>query len=225
MRHKTLLALASFACVQSIQPVMAQTVPEAAAKRVDPAAAPISTTTEPVAMTTSLNGLPIRHFSEAEVAAITPPSTQFTETPLIAADYDKYFFFNRAGTSFDEAYADVVECDALSSGMSYYGGGTVNPAAFAQYGVLPSAIGGAIGSVFVDAVFGSAERRKIRRINLRNCMGFKGYQRYGLEREMWQDFNFEEGLTRENAEARAEALLKQARVASGPAPQQKALGL
>ena len=69
-----------------------------------------------------------------------------------------------------------------------------------------------------DAIFGSAERRRIKRVNLRNCMFFKGYDRYGLEKDLWQAFHFEEGLSRENAEDRAAALMKQARVASGPKP-------
>ncbi|MBO0749663.1 MAG: hypothetical protein J2O44_04415, partial [Porphyrobacter sp.] len=64
----------------------------------------------------------MRHFSDDEVAAIKMPVLAFQETPDIAADYDKYFYFNRPGTSFDEAYADVTECDALSSGMNYYRG-------------------------------------------------------------------------------------------------------
>lgn len=174
---------------------------------------------------TAGDGRNLRHFTDEEVAAIAMPDTGFTETDLIAADYDKYFYFQRDDTTFDEAYADVLECDSLSSGISYYYGGSVNPGMIAQYGVLPSAIGGAIGSAFADAVFGSAERRRIRRVNIRNCMGFKGYSRYGLEKDKWQAFNFEEGFSREEAGAREMALKAQARRASGPKPQQKALEL
>lgn len=207
------------ACVQPLEGALAQSTSTEAA-----AAASVAANTS--VTIDSVTGLPMRRFSEAEIAAVAMPKTAFVETPLIEADYDKYFYFQRPDTSFDEAYADIIECDALSSGASYYGGGDFgSTAAFAQYGVLPSAIGGAIGSVIADAVFGSAVRRQMRRTNLRNCMGFKGYDRYGLEKDLWQDFNFEEGLDRENAKIRAEALLKQARVASGPAPQQKALGL
>lgn len=199
MRQTTILGLAALACVQPLQ--------VSAAEQADGAAPAI------------------RHFSAEEVSAIAMPDTNFTETDLIAADYDKYFYFYREDTSFDEAYADILECDALSSGVSYYGGGSVNPAAFMQYGILPSAIGGAIGSALADATFGSAERRRIRRVNIRNCMGFKGYGRYGLERDLWKEFNFEEGLGREAAEPRERALKQQARVASGAKPQYKVLEL
>lgn len=167
----------------------------------------------------------MRHFDDAELAAIPVPVTDFAETEVIAADYDKYFYFQRDDTSFDEAYADLIECDALTSGISYYGGSSINPGAFAQYGVMPSAIGSAIGSAIADAVFGSAERRRIRRVNMRNCMGFKGYNRFGLEKNLWQQFNFEEGFSREEADSRELALKKQARRASAARPQTKVLDL
>jgi hypothetical protein len=167
----------------------------------------------------------MRQFTADEIAAVEMPALAFSETPEIAANYEKYFYFHRLDASFDVAYADVTECDALTSGLAYYGGGNdaAVAGAMAQYGLLAGAVGGAIGGLMADAIFGSAERRKQRRMNLRNCMYYKGYDRYGLEKDLWQEFNFEEGLSRENAADRAAALLKQARVASGPAPQQKAL--
>lgn len=100
------------------------------------------------------------------------PALDFTPTPEIEADFEKYFYFHREGTSFAEAYSDIRECDALSSGSSIYlGGNASTDAVAAQYGVLAGALGNAIGSAIADAIFGSAERRKQRRINMRNCMG------------------------------------------------------
>ena len=95
----------------------------------------------------------------------------------------------------------------------------------AQYGALAGGIGGALGSAIADAIFGSAARRQQRRINLRNCMGFKGYQRYGLSEDLWKEFNFEEGLGRKKENERDDALELQALVASGPKPTTKELGL
>jgi hypothetical protein len=60
---------------------------------------------------------------------------------------------------------------------------------------------------------------------MRNCMGFKGYARYGLSKALWETFNFEEGHGREGEATRNAALLKQARVASGEKPQQAAIEL
>ena len=171
------------------------------------------------------NEPPMREFSAAEMEAVAMPDLAFEENPAKTDDYEKYFYFHRTDTSFARAYADVTECDALTSGLRYYGGAgdAAISSAMSQYGVLAGGIGGAIGGLMADAIFGSAERRKQRRMNIRNCMFFKGYDRYGLEKDLWQEFNFEEGLSRENADKREAALLKQARVASGPKPEQKVL--
>jgi hypothetical protein len=162
-----------------------------------------------------------RQFTESEIAAVAMPPLAFDAAKVDPEDYEKYFIFHRPETGFTEAHGDITECDALASGISIYMGNVSGAmaGATAQYGLLPSAIGGAVAGLMVDAIFGSAERRKARRINMRNCMYFKGYDRYGLEKEVWQSFNFEEGLSKTNADERTQKLLVQARVASGPAPQ------
>jgi hypothetical protein len=159
-------------------------------------------------------------------ATLTRPKLDFTATPEIEADFDKYFYFHRDGTSFVDAFNDVRECDALASGSNIYMGGdsAAMSGAMAQYG-MAGAMGGVIGSAIADAIFGSAARRQQRRVNLRNCMGFKGYQRYGLAGDLWKEFNFEEGNGRKKEGERNEALELQALVASGPKPATKELGL
>ena len=159
-------------------------------------------------------------------ATLTMPKLDFTPTPADEADFDKYFYFHRDDTGFAEAYSDIRECDALASGSSIYlDGGAAMAGAMANYGVLAAGIGSAVGGLIADAIFGSAARRQQRRINLRNCMGFKGYQRYGLTGELWKDFNFEEGHGRKKEGERDDALEIQALVASGPKPKIKELGL
>jgi hypothetical protein len=156
-------------------------------------------------------------------AGLEMPKLDFGSTPEIEADFDKYFYFHRDGTSFEEAYADIRECDAVASGSSIYLGG--DPGIMAgQYGI-GGAIGGAIGSAIADAIFGSAARRAQRRTSLRNCMGFKQYKRYGLSRDLWTEFNFEEGMGRKREPVRLHAIALQALVASGPEPTTKELGL
>ena len=168
--------------------------------------------------------VPMRAFSAEEVAAVDMPDTAFEATPADVETYDKYFYFHRDGTDFDTAYNDISECDAVSSGINYYAGGDSYMSTYyaTQYG-MAGALGGAIGSAMADAIFGSAERRRIRRINMRNCMGFKGYDRYGMEKERWQAFHFEEGFGRVEDEKRTGYLMKQARVASGPKPKAEVL--
>lgn len=161
----------------------------------------------------------IKIFTAAEVEAVPLPDLAYTPDPATTADFDKYFFFHREGTDFSRAYSDITECDSLASGINIYRGASDSMLqnSIAQYGAA-GAVGGVLGSLMADAIFGSAERRRVKRVNLRNCMFYKGYDRYGLEKELWQNFHFEEGLSRENAKDREAALLKQARVASGPKP-------
>ena len=165
---------------------------------------------------------PVEHFAAEQTAAIEYPELQFEQTESTADNFEKYFYFHRDDTSFDIAFHDLKECDALASGINFYNYADTG-AAMAQYGVLAGGIGGAIGNLMADAIFGSAERRKVRRINMRRCMAFKGYDRYGLEKDLWQAFHFEEGFGSVDDDKRREYLLKQARVASGTKPEQEVL--
>ena len=151
------------------------------------------------------------------------PDLAFTATPLDEADYDKYFYFHRAETAFSAALGDLRDCDAfargLTSGMAY------QQAPYPYTYTMAGAAGGVIANVMVAAIFGSAEKRRLRRVNMRRCMGYKGYGRYGLSKDLWQKFNFEEGFSGEEETARNAMLAQQAKVASGPVPAGKELGL
>ncbi|MEL7318644.1 MAG: hypothetical protein AAFN04_08390 [Pseudomonadota bacterium] len=170
----------------------------------------------------------IRAFTDEEIAAVEMPTLGFDMRKAKVKDFKKYYYFHRDETSFDEAFADLTECDALSSGLTAYRGDSEPYAGYYvdQYGmagVVGGVIGSAIGNAIADALYGSSERRALRRINMRNCMGYKGYQRYGLPKKLWKTFNFEEGGGREDEDVREAALLKQAKVGSGAKPQQEVL--
>lgn len=196
---------------------------DAAAVAAPPAVAPAAEAPPPAV--TSTIAAPV--YELPDPATLKRPVLDFKPTPEIEADYDKYFYFHRDGTSFPEAFDDVRECDALASGSNIYMGAdsAAMGAAMAQYGVLAGGVGGALGGLMADAIFGSAARRQQRRVNLRNCMGFKGYQRFGLSGDLWKEFNFEEGHGRKKEGERNEALELQALVASGPKPTTRELGL
>lgn len=164
------------------------------------------------------SGPPMRTFTEAEIEAVAMPDLAYEPDPEIEADFEKYFFFHREDTSFDQAFADISECDALAHGITKYGSDWP-PTASQRTMDLGPVLGSmtALTNPF-DAIFGSEKRRWIRRYNIRTCMFYKGYDRYGLEKSLWQAFHFEEGFSRENARDRLAALLKQARVASGQKP-------
>ncbi|MEM7703682.1 MAG: hypothetical protein AAF251_17225 [Pseudomonadota bacterium] len=165
-----------------------------------------------------------RSFTANEIAAVEMPTLGFDVRKAKVKDFKKYYYFHRDETSFEEAFADLTECDALSSGLAAYTGDREPyPGYYAtQYGI-GGVIGGVLGNMLADAIYGSSERRALRRINMRNCMGFKGYQRYGVPKKLWKEFNFEEGGGREDDEIREAALMQQAKVASGLKPQQEVL--
>lgn len=154
---------------------------------------------------------------------ITLPDLAFQATPEIARDFEKYHYFHRAGTDFQTAYADILECDGYSRGFTYNAGTYQGPVPYPYAGTLAGGIGGALGATIgngiADAIWGSAERRRLRRVNMRTCMEFKGYHVYGLPERLWDQFNFTEGLTAVDPARRARMLQIQARVASGPTPQ------
>lgn len=150
-----------------------------------------------------------------DLALITVPDINFTETPAYAANFDKYFFFHREGTTFEEALKDIRECDDFARGISYHTAQT-SPYSYG-YG-MAGALGAALGDAIADAIFGSAARRRLRWQNLRICMRYKEYQRYGLPKEAWEAFNFSEGNATVSERKRQGFLQQQAKIASGPKP-------
>lgn len=156
-------------------------------------------------------------------ASVKSPKLDFTATPQDAADYDKYYYFNRADTSFEGALADLRDCDGFARGLS--SGYKYQEAPYPYTYTAAGVAGGLIANVMIAAIFGSSEKRRLRRVNMRRCMGYKGYERYGLNKDLWQEFNFEEGFSGEEEAKRQAMLAQQAKVASGPKPEAKELGL
>jgi len=89
--------------------------------------------------------------------------------------------------------------------------------------MIPLGAGGAIGSAMVDMIFGSSIRRQMRRTNLRTCMGYKGYGRYGLSKDLWAVFNFEEGNRIVPEDERQKYLQMQAKAAISGRPETQEL--
>jgi hypothetical protein len=207
-------SLAALALLAAPPPLWAQEAPEPEAA---PPASPPATddgTVETIAMPSA--------DEKIDVDAITLPALDYSPNPDAAKDFDKYYHFHRAGTDFRTALADIRDCDGLSRGLSSPYGNSQVPYPYA--GTIAGAAGGIIGNLMVAAIFGSAQKRAARRVNMRRCMFFKGYQRYGLPKDVWQKFNFEEGLSSVEENKRQVYLMQQAKVASGPAPQAEALG-
>ena len=157
-----------------------------------------------------------------DVAAISVPALAFKPDPALEKDFDKYYYFHRQQTDFRAALADLRDCDGLARGLASPFGNLETPYPYA--GTLAGAAGGAIANLMVAAIFGSAQVRATRRINMRRCMFYKGYQRYGLPKDQWQTFNFEEGFGALGETKRQAFLKQQAKVASGEQPKTEVLG-
>jgi hypothetical protein len=157
------------------------------------------------------------------VEDVAMPELAFEETQEDVDNYEKYYYFNRPETDFATALGDLRECDAHARGL-FRGDHYPDPGIAAMYGIGGVA-GGLIGGAIADAIYGSAEVRLKRRVNMRRCMFYKGYARYGLDKGSWEKFNFEEGNSGIAEPDRQRMLMLQARAASGPRPQAKELGL
>lgn len=160
--------------------------------------------------------------SNDEAKTFDMPELAFTPTVEDPSNYDKYYYFHRKDTDFATAYADITECDGYARGIASTF--KYQDAPYPYAGTLAGAAGGLIANAMMAAIFVPGEKRRMRRVNMRQCMGFKGYDRYGLSKTLWEPFNFEEGTGAEKEESRIKALKLQALVASAAAPQGEALG-
>lgn len=156
-----------------------------------------------------------------EASAITMPKLDGPVTPMDAENFDKYYYFHRDDADLATAFNDISECDGYARGVAT--GYRYQQASYPYTYTMAGVAGAAIGNLMVAAIFGSAEKRRMRRVNMRACMGFKGYQRYGLPKELWEKFNFEEGLDGVSDDVRRKLLLQQALVASSGIPSGKVI--
>ncbi|MBX7458033.1 hypothetical protein K3152_07215 [Qipengyuania sp. 1NDH17] len=153
------------------------------------------------------------------------PVLDFVEDRDDRKNYEKYYYFHRADTGFAEALGDLRECDGLARGLTRSSFYPDTAAASAQYGLLAGQVGGAVVGALATAIFAPAEARLTRRVSMRRCMFYKGYARFGLDKDLWEAFNFEEGARAVVEEDRQRKLAQQALVASGERPTTQDLGL
>lgn len=163
----------------------------------------------------------------ALVLALQSPSAAGSAPPTPAAvaayqpargderEFWRYFFFWRRGVAPDAARADLMEC------AGYAG----DPVLWARIPERMPLEGGVRGPNGTEGQFGLAgtiifslvEGGLVRRValaNLRRCMGFKGYRRYGLSSELWRSLH----------QGEAEQIMERlTAVAAGPEPQQASI--
>ncbi|MDE2404396.1 MAG: hypothetical protein KGM17_06990 [Sphingomonadales bacterium] len=157
---------------------------------------------------------PLPAAAPIDPASVPMPELTFAPTAASEAEFDQYFYFYRPETTFAEAMTDIVECDELSRDLQFHPSVAVpGEYQYSMASVLAMPLAGELVRLFSEP----GEKRKLRRFNLRHCMAFKGYGRYGLTRMLWQRFNFEYDAPIDEAK-RLALLAVQARAASGPVP-------
>ncbi|HEX8062983.1 MAG TPA: hypothetical protein VF535_07180 [Allosphingosinicella sp.] len=149
----------------------------------------------------------------APVVQAAPPdeSAFLAYRPAAEETFARHFFFHRPGVPLDEASADLVECRTYADDAMLW---PREPRSLPPdpKTLPPNVSGGPMGPLVGGLAFSlvaGGERAKIASANLRKCMGFKGYDRYGLPDPLWKQLN---------SGTPDQVLLRLARLASGPAP-------
>lgn len=216
--RKALLCFVGLMLEAPLSPLIAQESEQRLVTVTDPAAENLQ---NGVVLPDSISPFGTQKPTEEELAKAQMPKLDGPVTPLDEGNFDKYYYFHRPATDVATAFDDISECDGYARGLQ--SGYRYQQAPYPYTYTMAGAVGGAIGNVMAAAIFGSAEKRRMRRVNMRACMGFKGYQRFGLPKELWEKFNFEEGLDSVPNDTRRELLLQQALVASRATPGGKVL--
>ena len=149
-------------------------------------------------------------------AKVTVPPLVFTPKPRDGGNEWRYHVFQKDGVSFEIALADLRQCTAYTNGLV----AQAPIPAFVPFGASGFAVAGPrfanmglVGNLVIDA-FMSGMQSEMESYNLRRCMTYKGYRRYGVTRKLWSE------LTKGSSE---EVTVRMALIASGAKPQAEAL--
>lgn len=122
-------------------------------------------------------------------ATVTVPDVSGGRDPDVVRNGWKYFYFWRADTSYDQAYADFADCyrflpvaqgDALLPMFIAWQGEEAldeKPPVSNQYGI----VGAALGALVAGPINRRASQSRMRR-----CMEPRGYQRFPAPKEAWE---------------------------------------
>ena len=148
-------------------------------------------------------------------ASVTLPDTGPVTDPQLRDDGLKFFYFYKPGASFAQAYADIQDCHRfLVPGPAVLLPGFVPWVEGGKRKTIESTPNyGVVGAIIGDLLAGPLERSR-RNTNMRACMEPRGYVRYPMLKANWHAINDGDIAT---------AILKQAKLASGPVPEDQVL--
>lgn len=145
-------------------------------------------------------------------STITVPDVTPSTDPKVKEDGYKFYYFHNPEVSFAEAHQDLVECRG-----HLFAGGAQQVPGFIPFGeehrrvvyqrqpMFPGLFTAALAAIILPKMQRGLESNKMRR-----CMGTRGYERYAIPEKAFDVLN--------NGEE-AQIILMQAKLASGPKPQ------
>ncbi|MDQ0250518.1 hypothetical protein J2W22_002582 [Sphingomonas kyeonggiensis] len=144
-------------------------------------------------------------------ATVEVPDVTPSTDPKVREEGYKFYYFHSPDVSFAEAYQDLKECRAYLP-MS----GPVKVPGFIPWDetqrrrtIESPGMFGLVGYA-IGALIQPKLERGVRSNKMRRCMGTRGYVRYAIPEATWEKLNDDKD---EGA-----LILKQAKLASGPAP-------
>lgn len=144
-------------------------------------------------------------------ATVSVPDVAPSNDPKVREDGYKFYYFHNPEVSFAEAHRDFVECRA-----HLVVGGAAQAPGFIPWGeehrrkvyegtpMFPGLFTQALAAIILPKMQRGVESNKMRR-----CMGTRGYVRYAIPEKTWDILNDGE---------EAQIILMQAKLASGPKP-------
>lgn len=143
-------------------------------------------------------------------ASVTVPDLSRSGDPAVVANGWKYFFFQKQAVTYAQAHADISECFGF---LQKAGWAEVLLPRFVPWRrptaskttYIPSYYG-LVGDLMAGMVEGTLVRRDLQS-KMRRCMETRGYTRYSVAEEIWENII---------ALPPEEAIAIQAKIASGP---------
>lgn len=150
-------------------------------------------------------------------ATITVPDLAFKPTRGDIRNYDSYFYFNKPGVGYEKAFADIMECRSYSQVFSFMPPtpdfvplGSEPYAADMSDKYANAALGFGLIGVGVLGFAMDILSDYDKNSNMRRCMGYKGYKRYGTAYAVWRQID--------KGKDEAPKIARLALIASGPSP-------
>lgn len=123
-------------------------------------------------------------------ASVVVPDLSRSGDPDVIANGWKYFFYQKPGVSFEAAHADIAFCYRFLGASSW---ATVQAPRFVPWEEsAPTVVKyqpnpyGLVGALMAGMVEGTLVRRD-RQSKMRRCMEPRGYTRYGVAEEIWEN--------------------------------------